>query len=337
MQVRERPVSAATGRPFGLARRHRRVPRDRRPDRDRLLRRQPLGPPDSPTRIVVRSPRTRCATSSPAPGEIGFARAYVAGEIDVEGDIFEALALRDNLPDVKVTPREWLALARAVGVDGLRPLPPPPEEARVRGRRHSKERDAAVIAHHYDVSNDFYRLVLGPSMTYSCAVFAGLGHDARGRAGHQVRARVPQARSAAGHAPPRRRLRLGWHGRARGPGARRARGRRDAVARARPSGRARPCTTPASPTGSRSGCRTTATSATGRSTRSAPSGCSSTSARPSSTSTSQRLFSLLRPQRPAAQPRHREAARPARGVLAPGLHRPLRVPRRRAARGRLRS
>jgi len=129
-----------------------------------------LGPPDSATRLVVRSPKAVRYVLT-APGEIGFARAYVAGELDVEGDIFEALALREQLPDVKVTPREWLALARAVGVDGLRPLPPPPEEARVRGRRHSKERDAEAIAHHYDVSNDFYRLVLGPSMTYSCAVF----------------------------------------------------------------------------------------------------------------------------------------------------------------------
>ncbi len=45
----------------------------------------------------------------------------------------------------------------------------------MRGRRHSRERDAAAIAHHYDVSNDFYRLILGPSMTYSCAVFSGPG------------------------------------------------------------------------------------------------------------------------------------------------------------------
>ena len=28
-----------------------------------------------------------------------------------------------------------------------------------------------MISHHYDVGNDFYRLVLGPSMTYSCARF----------------------------------------------------------------------------------------------------------------------------------------------------------------------
>jgi len=107
-----------------------------------------------------------------APGELGFARAYVAGEIDILGDIFEALALRERVPQVKVSPREWLTWARAIGVDGLRPLPAPPEEIRPRGVRHSKARDATAIAHHYDVSNDFYRLVLGPSMTYSCAVFA---------------------------------------------------------------------------------------------------------------------------------------------------------------------
>jgi cyclopropane-fatty-acyl-phospholipid synthase len=131
-----------------------------------------LGPSAGSTRIVVRSPKALRYVLTGL-GELGFARAYVAGELDVEGDIFEALTLRDNLPDVKVTPREWLLLARAAGVDGLRPLPPPPEEIRQRGRRHSKERDAAAIAHHYDVSNDFYRIVLGSSMTYSCAVFAG--------------------------------------------------------------------------------------------------------------------------------------------------------------------
>ena len=39
------------------------------------------------------------------------------------------------------------------------------------GVRHSMGRDAEVISHHYDVSNRFYELVLGPSMTYTCAVF----------------------------------------------------------------------------------------------------------------------------------------------------------------------
>src|SRR5919205_959771 len=63
-------------------------------------------------------------------------------------------------------------LVRTIDPGGLKPLPPPPEESRLHGVRHSKARDASAIAHHYDVSNEFYRLVLGPSMTYSCAVWS---------------------------------------------------------------------------------------------------------------------------------------------------------------------
>jgi cyclopropane-fatty-acyl-phospholipid synthase len=173
VQVEERSVRSVgvASRPFGLAAAIAGFLGNEIPIGIECYDGSRLGPSDSATRLVVRSPNALRYVLT-GPGEIGFARAYVSGELDVEGDIFEALALRDNLPDVKVTPREWLLLARAAGVEALRPLPPPPEEARVRGRRHSKERDAAVIAHHYDVSNDFYRLILGPSMTYSCAVFA---------------------------------------------------------------------------------------------------------------------------------------------------------------------
>jgi cyclopropane-fatty-acyl-phospholipid synthase len=131
-----------------------------------------LGPADAPARITVTSPRVlqRLAT---APGELGFARSYVAGDMDVDGDLFLALAsLRDRIPDVRLSAGQWATILRLVGPAALRPLQPPPEEARLRGRRHSKARDAAAIAHHYDVSNAFYRLVLGPSMTYSCAVWA---------------------------------------------------------------------------------------------------------------------------------------------------------------------
>jgi cyclopropane-fatty-acyl-phospholipid synthase len=129
-----------------------------------------LGPPDAPAALVVHSPDAirRIVT---APGELGFARAYVAGDVDIQGDIFEVLGLRDRLPEVKLTPRQILQLLRGMSIADLRPLPPPPEEIRLRGSRHSKERDAAAIAAHYDVGNDFYRLVLGPTMTYSCAVF----------------------------------------------------------------------------------------------------------------------------------------------------------------------
>ena len=116
-----------------------------------------------------------------SPNELGLGRAYVVGDLDVDGDIFELVAaVRGCLPEDK---GELLRLmptavrtARRLGVLG-RPLPPPPEEARLHGGRHSVRRDAAAIEHHYDVGNDFYRLVLGPSMTYSCARFVDDAND----------------------------------------------------------------------------------------------------------------------------------------------------------------
>ena len=130
-----------------------------------------LGPPDADAHLVVRSPRALRRIVA-APGELGFARAYAAGELDLEGDIYAALAALERLRSAPNLVRHWLSAARAVGLRGLRPLPPPPEEARLRGLRHTRARDAAAISHHYDVSNVFYRLVLGSSLTYSCAVFA---------------------------------------------------------------------------------------------------------------------------------------------------------------------
>jgi cyclopropane-fatty-acyl-phospholipid synthase len=135
-----------------------------------------LGPADPPATLLVRSPVVfrRLIT---APGELGLGRAYVSGELDVEGDLYAALAaLRDRIPGLRAFgPRQWAEVLRLAGSSVLRTgfgaLPVPPEEARLGGVRHSKERDAAAIAHHYDVSNAFYRIVLGPSMTYSCAVW----------------------------------------------------------------------------------------------------------------------------------------------------------------------
>ncbi len=132
------------------------------------------GPNGAETTIEIRSPMALRRLLS-APGELGLARAYVAGDIEVHGDIYTVLSLRDRRHD-PIGPRQWpavarlLRVARRAGALGVPPAPPP-EEVRLRGRRHSRSRDAAAISHHYDVSNDFYRLLLGPSMTYSCAVW----------------------------------------------------------------------------------------------------------------------------------------------------------------------
>src|SRR6516225_3267228 len=129
--------------------------------------RSALGPPNAPGRLIVRSPDA-LAYLLTAPGDLGLGRAYVSGALDFEGDLFAALALHDHLPHVRVDPHQWLNFARLAGISGLRRPPIPAEEARLHGRRHTRERDAAAVSHHYDVSNDFYEMVLGPSMTYSC-------------------------------------------------------------------------------------------------------------------------------------------------------------------------
>jgi cyclopropane-fatty-acyl-phospholipid synthase len=129
-----------------------------------------LGPSDAKARVIVRSPDALSYILT-APGELGFARAFVTGALDLDGDIFAALDLRHRLPNVKLNLDTWIAVARLAGAAGWRRPPVPPEEARLHGFKHTKQRDAAAISHHYDVGNDFYRMVLGPSMTYSCAVW----------------------------------------------------------------------------------------------------------------------------------------------------------------------
>jgi cyclopropane-fatty-acyl-phospholipid synthase len=132
------------------------------------------GPPDADVVIDVRTP-TAVRYAVTAPGELGLTRAYVTGNIEVEGDLhalFHAV-----IPHVRsdVSRTELLGFLRELGPGMLRRPPIPPEEAPPpwrRGLRHSKRRDAAAIAHHYDVSNRFYELLLGPTMVYSCAVFA---------------------------------------------------------------------------------------------------------------------------------------------------------------------
>lgn len=110
-----------------------------------------------------------------SPDELGPARAYVVGDIDIEGsmvDVLRALQVAaegDTTALLRSAP-ELLRATRRVGGFGSRPKPPV-EEMVPRGIRHSLHRDRAAVGHHYDVGNEFYELVLGPSMTYSCARF----------------------------------------------------------------------------------------------------------------------------------------------------------------------
>ncbi|MEA2157065.1 MAG: cyclopropane-fatty-acyl-phospholipid synthase [Solirubrobacteraceae bacterium] len=125
----------------------------------------------------ARSPRA-VAHALRAPGQLGLSRAYVSGELEID-DLDAVLALlRDWSPpaiDGATQRRLLLAAVRAAGLQ--RPPRPPAVELRPRGKRHSLERDARAVRHHYDVSNEFFRLFLGESMTYSCAVFEDPSSD----------------------------------------------------------------------------------------------------------------------------------------------------------------
>jgi cyclopropane-fatty-acyl-phospholipid synthase len=120
----------------------------------------------------VRSPDA-LAHALLSPGQLGLSRAYVSGALDVD-DLDAVLAVLADWQPPPLERREQakLALAAARGFGLRRPPHVPRAELRLTGRRHSPERDARAVRHHYDVSNDFFRLFLGEDMTYSCAIFS---------------------------------------------------------------------------------------------------------------------------------------------------------------------
>ncbi len=139
------------------------------------------GPDDAELGLSLLTPRgtTYLATS---PGDLGLARAYVAGDLAAlgvhPGDPYELIKALADKVDFKRPPIRVLAnVVRSIGFEHLLPIAPPPQEAlpkwrrMAEGLRHSRIRDAEAIHHHYDVSNAFYERVLGPSMTYTCACY----------------------------------------------------------------------------------------------------------------------------------------------------------------------
>src|SRR5204863_6743568 len=135
------------------------------------------GQAGSSVKITVRSPAA-VAYLAQAPGGLGLARAYVSGQLDVEGDMYDALARMTKAQSTSMSLAEKLRLLQDLGGPRLlvHRMPLPPQEVRLSrrwlmGALHSKSRDAKAISHHYDVSNRFYEWVLGPSMAYTCACY----------------------------------------------------------------------------------------------------------------------------------------------------------------------
>ena len=153
------------------------------------------GPEKAPV-VVIRSPRAlqRIAWR---PGELGLARAYISGDLDIEGDLTDGLrrvwgSLQEKgapagglaqraARGIALAPAAWAVARAAAQLKILGPPPEPPAcELRVRGRLHSRARDRAVIAGHYDLPAAFYQLILDPSMAYSCAYWPPGHHTLAG-------------------------------------------------------------------------------------------------------------------------------------------------------------
>ncbi|MGH3612985.1 MAG: class I SAM-dependent methyltransferase [Pseudonocardia sp.] len=130
--------------------------------------------PDAPVAIIRHRRALRRLLWNP--GELGLARAFVAGELDVQGDLatglsrFWKLARANNLSQVRLdraTMLDAVKLGIRLRILGPRPKPPA-SEARLSGGLHTRRRDRAAISHHYDLSNEFYEFLLDPQMAYSC-------------------------------------------------------------------------------------------------------------------------------------------------------------------------
>ena len=146
------------------------------------------GPVDGPV-VVLRSPDA-VRRLLWHPGELGAAQAYVTGELDVEGDLGAALsqvmavAAERGLTGRPSASAVVRALRTALDLKMLgRPLPPPASQSHLRGRLHSPARDREAIAHHYDLSNEFYALLLDDTMAYSCGYWPD---DRRGVSGYDA-------------------------------------------------------------------------------------------------------------------------------------------------------
>lgn len=134
------------------------------------------GPVDAAVTVTIHSSKALSHMVS-APGELGMARAYISGEMDIDApDHFTVLTLMARQKIGDLTWKQRFEVLKAIGPEVLQWVEPPPQEVGAKRylsglRPHTKHRDAMAISHHYDVSNRFYAWVLGPSMAYTCAVY----------------------------------------------------------------------------------------------------------------------------------------------------------------------
>lgn len=104
------------------------------------------------------------------PAQVALGEAFIRGDIDIEGDIYSAVSMVDDLlgrlPHTSSSPASMAQRVLVSMAAGL-----------LHGRLHSRQRDRAAIAYHYDRPPDFFRPWLGSTMAYSCAYFRDVADD----------------------------------------------------------------------------------------------------------------------------------------------------------------
>jgi cyclopropane-fatty-acyl-phospholipid synthase len=140
---------------------------------------------ESPFALVFRNPEVVCSAVL-GRDPLRLAEAYFRGDLDIEGDFFAALALKDHLEALQLSVGEQIgAVATALRLRALNGdrrhahIPWAPSHGRA-VKTHSKAENRDAIHFHYDVSNEFYALWLDRAMVYSCAYFenSDVGLDA---------------------------------------------------------------------------------------------------------------------------------------------------------------
>ncbi len=131
--------------------------------------------PGTATDTVIVKDRRALSYVLARPDQVGIGRAWVAGDLDLDGDLKRVMDAGSKMYGLELSAADKfsvIAQAARLGAIKFPPPKPPSSEAKVRGRIHSLLRDRDAVQYHYDVSNDFYRMILGPTMVYSCAYFS---------------------------------------------------------------------------------------------------------------------------------------------------------------------
>ena len=140
---------------------------------------------ESPFALVFRNPEVVCSAVL-GRDPLRLAEAYFRGDLDIEGDFFAALELKDHLQTLQLSVGEQIGAAatalrlRALNADRRHSqVQWTPSHGRT-VKAHSKAENRDAIHFHYDVSNEFYALWLDQAMVYSCAYFenSDVGLDA---------------------------------------------------------------------------------------------------------------------------------------------------------------